>query len=69
MVKDATLTHPPQKAFGFEFPLVYSIRVIGLLEKSWSKRLSGLSELCFDSLIYPEIDTILLCHRSILLPY
>ena len=32
-----------QKDIGFEYPLVYTIRVIGHLEKSWSKRLSGLN--------------------------
>jgi len=31
-----------QKQIGFEYPLVYTIRVIGHLEKSWSNRLSGL---------------------------
>ena len=31
-----------QKDIGFEYPLVYTIKVIGCLEKSWSKRLSGL---------------------------
>ena len=42
-MKDTPLTHSHQDKFGFEFPLVYSIRVIGHLEKSWSERLSGLN--------------------------
>ena len=42
-MKELKLTHSPQDKFGFEFPLIYSIRVIGCLEKSWSKRLSGLT--------------------------
>ena len=56
MVKDATLTHPPQKAFGFKFPLVYSIRIIGLLEKSWSKRLSGLNILSYNATLTDGIE-------------
>jgi hypothetical protein len=35
---------PPvnQRQIGYEYPLVYTIQVIGHVEKSWSNRLSGL---------------------------
>jgi hypothetical protein len=44
---------PPlsQKQIGFEYPAVYLIRVIGCLEKSWSKRLSGLNILSYNASI------------------
>ncbi len=40
-MKEPAETH--QRQIGFEYPLVYTIRVIGHLEKSWSKRLGGLT--------------------------
>ena len=43
------MTRPLKKQFGFEFPAVYSIRIIGHLDKSWSQRLSGLNILPFNS--------------------
>jgi hypothetical protein len=44
---------PPlsQTQIGFEYPAVYLIRVIGCLEKSWSKRLSGLNILSYNASI------------------
>jgi hypothetical protein len=38
-----------QRKIGFEYPAVYSIRVLGCLEKSWSKRLSGLNIFTYTS--------------------
>jgi len=34
---------------GFEYPAIYSIRVIGFLSKSWSNRLSGLNILSYNA--------------------
>jgi hypothetical protein len=42
-MKEPDLSLLNQKQIGFEYPLVYTIRVIGHLEKSWSNRLSGLN--------------------------
>ena len=44
---DPTQSLPKQVAF--EYPAVYSIRVIGCLNKTWSKRLSGLNILSFNA--------------------
>ena len=42
---------PPisQKQIRFESPAVYSILVVGCLEKSWSNRLSGLNILSYNA--------------------
>ncbi len=39
----SNISQNSQKPVRFEYPAIYSIKVIGHLEKSWSKRLSGLT--------------------------
>jgi len=53
---ESTLSDNAQEKFGFEFPLVYSIRVLGRLEKSWSKRLSGLTILSYNATLTNGIE-------------
>jgi len=36
-------TPPSQKQLRFGYPAIYSIRVLGRLDKNWSKRLGGLT--------------------------
>ena len=55
-MKEPKPTHSPQEKFGFEFPLIYSIRVIGRLEKSWSNRLSGLTILSYNATLTDGIE-------------
>lgn len=55
-MKEPNLTHSPQEKYRFEFPLVYSIRVIGHLEKSWSNRLSGLTILSYKATLTDGIE-------------
>jgi len=49
MMKETDFSPVNQKKIGFEYPAVYSIRVLGCLEKSWSRRLSGLNILSYTS--------------------
>jgi len=55
-MKGMTLPHQPQDKFRSDFPLVYSIRVIGLLDKSWSKRISGLTILSYNATLTDGIE-------------
>jgi len=48
-MNEPDLTPISQKQIGFEYPLVYTIRVIGHLDKSWSNRLSGLNILSYNA--------------------
>lgn len=48
-MEEFTLTYSPGKQIGFEYPAVYSIRVIGSLDKCWSTRLSGLNILSYNT--------------------
>ena len=56
LVKESPPTHSPQDKFGFEFPLVYSIRVIGRLEKSWSNHLRGLTLQSYNATVTDGIE-------------
>ena len=48
-VKMSALPDSKQTHIGFEYPAIYSIRVIGYLDKSWSNRLSGLNILSYNA--------------------
>ncbi len=55
-MEEFTLTQSSGKQIGFEFPAVYSIRVIGCLDKSWSTRLSGLNILSYNTALTDGIE-------------
>ena len=49
-------TQITQKKLRFGYPAMYSIRVIGHLDKSWSKRLSDLTILPYHTALIDEME-------------
>jgi len=49
-------TQIPQKQPRFGYPAIYAIRVIGCLDKSWSKRLSNLTILSYHTTLVEVME-------------
>lgn len=49
-------TYSHRKRIGFESPVIYTIRVIGCLEKSWSTGLSGLHILSYTTSLNEGVE-------------
>jgi len=50
------ISQPSQKQLRFGYPAIYSIRVLGNLDKSWSKRLSDLSIMSYNTTLIDGIE-------------
>ncbi len=49
-------TYPQRRRIDFESPVIYTIRIIGRLDKSWSKRLSGLNILSYHTALIDGME-------------
>jgi hypothetical protein len=50
------ITQPSQKQLRFGYPAIYSIRVLGRLDKSWSNRLSDLTILSYNTTLIDGVE-------------
>lgn len=50
------ITPPSQEQLRFEYPAIYSIRVLGSLDKSWSNRLSDLTIMSYNTILIDGIE-------------
>jgi len=51
-----SITPPTQEQLRFEYPAIYSIRVLGSLDKSWSNRLSDLTIMSYNTILIDGIE-------------